>query len=307
MSLHHYTSEDSFEGIVLDNTIRLTLSTQSNDCKDTIYIHELIRDNKEKFYIEDMPDHSRVIDCVLDSFSKLKDRVLATDIDDNLFKAFVLCFTDKGDDKDMWEGYNKNVGYSLELDLNALKLYTNSEQFAKEIRNNANVYVMTSVIYDKENQIQIIKDVIDTKYKEFLDNKDETLSDLIKPIVLSYNFKFSDPSDENFTYETEPKYTKITLKKRFIDLINDIYSQLLLIAPLIKNPYWKSENETRLIFLRLLKDDSLEEIKINENRNYYINFKIDKSLIKGIKIAPLNNKSIDQVKKELINAGYDMN
>lgn len=43
MNIYHYTSEDGFNGIVINNTIRLTLSTQSNDETYTVYIYELIK------------------------------------------------------------------------------------------------------------------------------------------------------------------------------------------------------------------------------------------------------------------------
>ncbi|MDF9409854.1 MAG: hypothetical protein A4E52_00390 [Pelotomaculum sp. PtaB.Bin013] len=53
MRLFHYTSEEGFQGIVLNKTLRLTQSTQSNDKKDTIHIHSLINENIEDFYINE--------------------------------------------------------------------------------------------------------------------------------------------------------------------------------------------------------------------------------------------------------------
>lgn len=47
MNMYHYTSEEGFNGIVMNNTIRLTLSTQSNDETDTVYIYKLIKENKK--------------------------------------------------------------------------------------------------------------------------------------------------------------------------------------------------------------------------------------------------------------------
>lgn len=308
MNLYHYTSEAGFNGIVLNNIMRLTLSTQSNDEKDTIYIYDLIKENKDKLYIDNMPEHNMIIDGLLESFTKFEERIKSNNFDDQLLKPFVLCFTDKGDDKDMWEGYNKNVGYSIEIDINSLEQYTKTVKFANQIIQNANSYVMTPVIYDKDTQISIIKDIIDSEYNKFLNNKDEKVCDTIDPIQISYNFKitFTDLEDDDYSYESEPKYARIQLKNKFIDLLDSIYSQLLLVAPLIKNPYWKSENETRLMFLRKLKDSALQDINTNEKGNYYIDFKIDKTLIKKIIIGPLNDININEVKNKLIKANYDI-
>jgi len=60
LNLYHYTS--AFEGIVKNRTLRLVQSTQSNDEKDTVHIHDLIEQNKDYFYINEPIKENRVID-----------------------------------------------------------------------------------------------------------------------------------------------------------------------------------------------------------------------------------------------------
>ncbi|POO86639.1 DUF2971 domain-containing protein [Clostridium sp. 3-3] len=310
MSLYHYTNENGFKGIVLNNLMRLTLSTQSNDKKDTIQIYDLIKENKEKFYKKDNRQYNIMIDELLNSFNKFEERIKDNNFKNKVEKPFVICFTSKKDDKDMWEGYNKNLGYCIGIDEEKLQLYAKTYQFQKEICKNAKKYYIMQVIYDKETQINIIKQTIEDEYNKFLNNKNEELCKHIQPITFSYNFKFilhDDINGEDYVDETKPMIQTVALKQKFIDLVFSIYSSLLLIAPLIKNPYWESENETRLAFIRMLKDDDLENIKIDEKGRYYLNFEIDKSIINEIVIAPLNDKSIEEVKEELIKAGYDIN
>lgn len=311
MNLYHYTGEGGFEGIVFNNTFRLVLSTQSNDKRDTVEIYNLIKENKDKFHKEEDIYYNAMIDALLDSFNKLEDRVKKNDMNDQFAKPFVMCFTPKKDDKDMYIGYNAKYGYCLGLNIEALEAYSKTRKFQEEINKNARTCYMEKVVYDKESQIEIIKKTIEDEYKSFLSNKNEELSKEIPPVTFSYNFKINlvEDTDEKYTYETEPKYTKITLKQKFVELVQSIYSSLLLVAPLLKNPFWSNENETRLVFLRMLKDAELMDIKEEEikgEKKYCFYFKIDKSIINEIIIAPLNKKSVEEVKEELIKAGYDI-
>lgn len=310
MNLYHYTSEGGFEGIVLNNTMRLTLSTQSNDEKDTIHIHDLIRENKEKFYKNDNQEYNLMIDELLNSFNKLEERTKNNDFNDKFAKPFVVCFTPKKDDKDLWEGYNKNIGYCIGIDEQALQSYAKTFKFQKELDKNARSYYITGVVYDKDKQIECIRKIIDDNYNKFLNNKNEELTQEIEPISFSYNLKIiahDDISGKDYVDETKPRIHTIRLKQKFIDLVFSIYADLLLIAPLLKNPYWKSENEIRWALFRMLKDNDLEDVKTDEKGRYYLNFEIDKSIINEIILAPLNEKSVEEVKEELIKAGYDIN
>lgn len=308
MSLYHYTSENGFKGIVINNIMRLTLSTQSNDETDTVYIYELIKRNKEKLYLKDKPEHNRIIDEVLNSFNKFEERIKSDDVNDEFAKPFVLCFTDKKDDKSMWKEYNENLGYCIGIDTEKLQQYSKTTKFQEQLNKNARSYYMTNVLYEEDKQIQAIKSIIEEEYNKFLKNNNEETCKTIEPLTFSYNIKITalGDNDEKYVYQSKPRFQTITLKQKFVDLIDLIYSQLLLVAPLIKNPYWASENEVRWTFLRMLKDKELEDIKINENDNYYFDFEIDKSIINEIIIAPLNNKSIEEVKEELKQVGYDV-
>ena len=308
MNLYHYTSENGFKGIVINNVMRLTLSTQSNDKTDTVYIYELIKKNKEKLYLKDKPEHNRIIDEVLNSFNKLEERIKSNNVNDEFAKPFVLCFTDKKDDKSMWKEYNENLGYCIGINIEKLKQYSKTTKFQEQLNKNATSYYMYDVLYEEDKQIQKIKSIIENEYNKFLKNNNEETCKTIEPLTISYNFKITalGDNDEKYVYESKPRVQTIKLKQKFVDLIDSIYSQLLLVAPLIKHAFWKSENEVRLTFLRMLKDKELEDIKINEKGNYYFDFEIDKSIINEIIIAPLNNKSIEQVKEELKQSGYDI-
>lgn len=308
MSLYHYTSEAGFKGIVLNNTMRLTLSTQSNDETDTVYIYELIKRNKEKLYLKDKAEHNRIIDEVLNSFNKFEERIKNDNLNDEFAKPFVLCFTDKKDDKDMWEGYNKNLGYCIGINTEKLQQYSKTTKFQEELDKNARSCYMMNVVYDEDKQIQVIKSIIEDEYNKFLKNNNEEVCKSIDPLTFSYNFKITALGDNNeeYIYESKPRLQTITLKQKFIDLIDAIYSQLLLVAPLIKHSFWKSENEVRWTFFRMIKDKELDDIKVNEKGNYYFDFEIDKEVISEVIIAPLNIRTIEEVKEELKQIGYDV-
>lgn len=312
MNLYHYTNDGGFEGIILNNTFRLVLSTQSNDEKDTIEIYDLIKNNKDKFHKENDKYYNMMIDELLNSFNKLEERVKKNDVNDKFAKPFVMCFTPKRDNKGMWDGYKANKGYCIGIDEKLLENYMSTSTFKKEKCKKARTSFKSGVVYDEDKQINIIKKTIDDEYNKFLNNKNEELSKEVPSLIIPWNLKINlvEDTGEKYTCETKPKYTQIALKKKFIDLVYSIYKDLLLVAPLLKNPYWESENETRLVFLRMLKDAKLEDIKEEEIRGekkYCFYIKIDKSIINEIIIAPLNEKSVEEVKAELIKAGYDIN
>lgn len=308
MNLYHYTSEDGYKGIMLNKKIRLTLSTQSNDKKDTVYIYDLIKNNKDKLFETDNSQEKMVIDGILNSFGKFKSRVENNDFNDQLAKPFIICFTDKKDDKDMWESYTHNEGYCLGISCENLVKYAKSAKFNKEVYDNARSYHMLNVVYDEDSQINIVHDIIKEEYSKFLEDKNQDTCKELNPISFSYNFRFviKGENGEEYIDETEPKLETIVIKQKFYDFLQAFYNQLLFVAPLIKNSFWKSENEVRWTFLRMLKDDCLQDIKKNEKGNYYFELNIDKSLIDEVIIGPLNKKSIEDIKEELSQAGYNV-
>lgn len=91
-----------------------------------------------------------MIDELLNSFNKFEERIKDNNCNNKFAKPFVICFTTKRDDKDMWEGYNKNKGYCIGIDENLLKSYSETKEFQKQLDENAQSYYMISVVYDKK-------------------------------------------------------------------------------------------------------------------------------------------------------------
>lgn len=120
MALYHYTSEAGFSGIVLSKKMRVIQSTQSNDEKDTVHIYDLINENKEFFYRE-IDEKKVIIDLLLDFFCKFKDDQTENTNVEKSYKTFVICFTDKRDNRMLWETYAGNEGYCLGFDSRKLQ------------------------------------------------------------------------------------------------------------------------------------------------------------------------------------------
>lgn len=188
MKLYHYTSQKGFEGIILNQLLRLTQSTQSNDITDTIHIHNLINENKEYFYINQDIKENKVIEIILDLFNKFEEERFVEGEKEKSEKAFVISFTTKADNRLLWTSYSNDEGYCIGINFEKFEKFITNVNTQKKIFKDANKFFMTGIIYSSDNQKSLIKDIIQSEYNKFIKLPDEELSENIPTIVLPYQF-----------------------------------------------------------------------------------------------------------------------
>lgn len=305
MKLYHYTSEKGFQGIALNKILRLTQSTQSNDEKDTIHIHNLINEKIEDFYINEDIRENRVIEIILKIFNNFEKERFIEGEGEKSEKAYVICFTTKADNRLLWTSYSNDEGYCIGIDLEKFKNYINTPLIQENIFKVVNTFFMNGIIYDKESQKSLIKDIIQTEYNRLSDMPNDVISENIPTIVFPYQLVLKDEKN-NIIFKGEKKAFHIRIRKKFEYMVKIIVEQLLFISPILKNDYWEDEGETRLIFYRPVVSKNLSNVEIDEKHRNYIEFTITSDVIKEVIIAPMNPKTIEEVQQELIDAGYDI-
>lgn len=285
--------------------MRLTQSTQSNDKTDTIHIHQIIRDNIEYFQINYEIKDNRVIQMVLDLFNNFENERFIEGKQEKSDKAFVVSMTTKGDNRLLWTSYSNDEGYCIGFNLDKLKLFLGDINNQTEIFKDINTFFMSGIIYSEENKKALIRDIIKDEYDRFVNNPDESITENFPTIVMPYQFIFTDENDE-ILYTGEERVYEIKLKKKFEALTSQIISKLLFVSPILKNEYWEDEGEIRLVFYRPVISDSLTKVKKDDKKRNFVELAFSKEIIEEIIIGPMNKKTIEEVKKELEEAGYSL-
>lgn len=141
---------------------------------------------------------------IINNIKYITSNIINTEIErpkyDEIKNALIIIYedtyniinTDKKDDKDMWEGYNKNLGYCIGINTEKLKQYSKTTKFQEELDKNARSSYMMNVVYEEDKQIQVIKSIIEDEYNKFLKNYNKEICKYIDPLTFSYNFKIID-------------------------------------------------------------------------------------------------------------------
>ena len=305
MKLHHYTSESGFKGLALNRTMRLVQSTQSNDKKDTVHIHDLINERIEDFYINQDIKENNVIETILRIFNNLKyDRYVEGE-NEKTEKAFVICYTQKPDDRFLWTAYTNDEGYCLGINFEMFNEYISTSKIQEKVFKTANTYFMTGVIYDKDKQKSLIKDIIKKEYDKYSSMPEDIFSNNIPTIIHPYQIEFTDDNGK-VLFRGEKRAYQIRIRQKFEFMTRSIVEQLLLISPLLKNNYWEDESETRLIFYRPVKTENLTDVCVDNKSKNFIEFEIGTDFLEEVIIGPNNPITIEEVKEKLGKAGYDI-
>lgn len=306
MHLYHYTSQKGYEGIVLNKIMRLTQSTQSNDMRDTVHIHDLINEKMEDFYLNEDIKENHVIETILKIFNNFENERYEVGDKEKSEKAFVICFTTKGDKELLWTSYTKDEGYCLGINFEKFEKYINSQLVKEETFKVANSFFMTGIIYDKQSQKSLIKQIIKAEYDRFSKMPNDVISENIPTIIFPYQLVFTDENN-NIVYEGSKRAFQIRFRQKYELMAKSIIKNLLFVSPILKNEYWEDEGETRLIFYRPVVSEDLLSIQVDYINRNFIEFKIVPDIIDEVIIAPNNPKTIQEVQQDLVHAGYDIN
>jgi hypothetical protein len=192
-------------------------------------------------------------------------------------KCFVICFTDRGDSRFLWEAYSNNTGVNIQFKLEDIKAYLNENRLES-----FSYYRFNKVVYDEKEQLKMINRVLKKSYEIFYNHSDSSLSDIIVGFPsVELNF------EGNATKAIFPSGLSFQLKNNFVNFIRNTCLELLKLAPLIKHPYWKEEKEYRLVFYRPFGGMGLSNLSFHTDNNmYYIEIPFKKELFQQVRISP---------------------
>lgn len=305
MKLYHYASEEGFIGMVLNKKMRFTQSTQSNDRKDTVYIHDLIDESREELYLNDEIRENRVIDMMLEIFNKYKDERFIEGDEEKSNKAFVICFTDKSDNRMLWTSYTHDTGYCLGINYDNLNNFIHKIDFEKSDNRVAVMGLLSGVIYNKENQISLIKSILKDEYERYSVLPDDKFSQNIPTIIIPYQLSFTDEKG-CIVYKGRKRAFQFRIKEKFELMARSVTHALLFVSPIIKYDYWEDEGEIRFVLYRPVINKSFSDVNLDKRNRNYIEIAIPQEIFEEVIIGPNNPKTINEVKQELLNAGYDV-
>ncbi|MDF9409855.1 MAG: hypothetical protein A4E52_00391 [Pelotomaculum sp. PtaB.Bin013] len=246
-----------------------------------------------------------MIEAILRIFNNFEKERFVVGDGEKSEKAFVTCFTTKADNRLLWTPYANDEGYCLGINFENFERYIKDSHTQAEIFKIANKYYMTGIVYSKENQKSLIKDLIRSEYDRFSHLPDNVLSENIPTLIFPYQFVFTD-EENNVIYKGEKRAIQLRFKQKFEFMTKSIIEQLLFISPILKNDYWEDEGEIRLVFYRPVVSNKLPSVHIDDKKRNYINFELSPEIFDEVIIGPQNMKTLEEVQKDLVNAGYDI-
>ncbi|ARR10780.1 DUF2971 domain-containing protein [Paenibacillus bovis] len=162
-NLYHYTSIQGLEGIVTYGCFWVTHVKFMNDSSENSYFWGVLKeviDDFAKMHPENSVRKGFVAELnkVMDIHTKVM----------NVINHYVLSFSTQSDSLSMWNYYGKNDGYCLGFSKNEIIEVMNKLNDDK----NVDLVLTAQVIYDKEVQVNILRNELENVYKWFLENKD---------------------------------------------------------------------------------------------------------------------------------------
>lgn len=269
---NHYTSTEALISMISNKTLRFTHCEFLNDIEEYNYIFDLLEDGelKEssvydfiKMSIENVGKDNANLMYLVSSGSRGKYKIKYGDY--YVFSASVY-----DDSLPMWCYYSKDgnyYGYSIKFDINKIAI---------SLKNENGVFLYGRVIYDRKEQVQIIK------------NKAE---EIIKKL-----------NDDLKTAESDEPYID-NAQDEFFEFIQSI-------RIFFKRSGFRHENEIRIVLLTNQSDN----LKVGYNATNgvirpYIECKFIEGLpIKGIKMSPsIDFESASRGLRYFLNGnGYDI-
>ena len=203
--IYHYTSTQGFLNIFEHANIRLTNCNCLNDKKEFVYLIELISNYDFKNYV-----FKNVIKEIGQTMGEKRNYYIKGNEDSQSPKYYILSCSLEDDLLPMWIYYSKNGGYY------GYSLKFRTDRLIKNLsKTNNGKLLYGTVIYNKERQIRIIKQIVESVFKgygisgEDILNKNYSEADYIQASLevieaLSYIRIFF--KDTNFRNELEYRF-----------------------------------------------------------------------------------------------------
>lgn len=308
--IYHYTSNSVLKSILQKKKIWATRSITSNDNEDTHYIIKILNNLKKEHQLNWLLEE--IFDLVTTtlknaknfSSNTIKDRLynLSKNTieghkqnDTDLFTSiansfmmnetsqaypFVLCFSQNPDSRFFWDTYTKNTGVNIGFKKDELVEY-----FLKRYKKLDNVVLRTGyVIYNENDQKERIRSLVNDTSSIFLSKYEKyDIENLLEEFSNKLKHKLSNPNKEEI----------ITLL-----IVHQIVFELLREAPFIKHPYWKEEEEFRIVFYEKyifkynfdIKENYKKKYDSNSRTQDYIEVDIPIDKIRRITVGPNNEE-----------------
>ena len=177
-NIYHYTSIEAFKNIIEKKEFRFTDRFYLNDKSEGTYILDLFIKNFD--YIVSDTDLGTKKEELLSKIQEYKENM-----QEKIFKIFQASFSINSDSLCMWNYYTKGNG------IKGFNIGFDSTSLCKSIRDKINnekekPYVFSGkVIYDKKEQVEILKAFVTRTYNAILEDVKEVYTNDIEKLAVS--------------------------------------------------------------------------------------------------------------------------
>lgn len=256
-SLFHYTSTKVLQIILANNTLRATHINFLNDPTEASFSFEIYNEIIKSY---EGQIHPSVIELL--QISKHQDLIK---------RIFVTSFSSLPNSLNLWNYYGKSDGYNISFDLNAFNDNLSKITFEKDTRHITYSYIFSPVIYDHQEQINILD--------RFVSKMITVATEIMEGVEHAAKNGQACPKTPHFDN---------ILAKIWVNLIPFFY--------LCKKEPHESEKEFRLV---IIPQDTSEIEQFTDKDGIicpYIDYKLGKIIpISNITIGP---KIVDSIAKE---------
>ena len=259
--IFHYTSQDVLLLILNNETLRFSDRFYLNDKTEGAYRMNLMIERMNEI----IPDKSRLATCREELVNKCRDYI--KEIKDDKFMVYQCSFSMNGDNLPLWNYYTKNNemhGVCIGFDSKELASSINENiSRAKDVGKKQLFVLGGPVIYDTEEQVNIIKEYIEEYEKIIFEN----IPDNCNPISKAKHF------------------------------FGVVLSRIALAGTFFKMKCFSPEEEYRLAVYLLNEDGNFvafekKQVKYVSRYDFYLpctDLSIDLSCIKSIVLSPTYN------------------
>ena len=216
--LYHYTDLDSAKSIIENGQFWVSDAFTTNDVNEIVHVRNVI----QKVLLNNFQNRSAEIDDICLSFFDRACELIKKN-------TFILCFSLTKDSKPLWNDYAKRdskIGVCLRFDFNTIKPNLLLELEAqKRMFMDANEHDIEVTLKVLDHKVTYSSKAKEAKIREYL----ELVADVLERINLD-------------SFNTQ-------LYKEELDLLCEIFTDILLYSFISKDSSWKNEEEYRMVFI----------------------------------------------------------
>lgn len=186
-STYHYTNAKAFMNIIDEVEFWVSHGSFLNDYAELTYIEEIIEEVIHNLYPRGNPSF---YEQIIQHMNHLAEES---------FEPFILSFSMNKDSVTLWSEYSSFYGYSLEIDIEAMRKLIYSDQIAKSR------VLEGEVIYSRQLQLELVEKAL----SQLNSNQDETSLDEVARSIYLYA-----PFFKKECFHSEEEYRFVFLRPR---------------------------------------------------------------------------------------------